>query len=136
MASPHDIAFLKILVDDGVVQKPQAMGCLQQLDQRAQAGQPVSARQLTVQLGLITDAVAGPVEARVQQAAAAGAVPGAAPAPLPRAAPLPGTAPLAGVAPPALGMPGAPPSAPAGMPGAPPSAPAGMPGAPPSAPAG
>ena len=46
MASNYDIAFLRVLMQQSLAEKAQAMRCIQVIDEQASRGQPVSAMQV------------------------------------------------------------------------------------------
>ncbi|MCA8923307.1 MAG: hypothetical protein KDD82_15935, partial [Planctomycetes bacterium] len=56
MATSFDLGFLQSLVDQGVIQRPQANQCVQAIDQRAASGAPVQAPQVVAELGFVDPA--------------------------------------------------------------------------------
>ena len=58
VASNYDITFLRLLMEQQLTEKPQAMRCLQVIDEQAQRGQPVNAAQVAVRMGLVNQEIA------------------------------------------------------------------------------
>ena len=59
VASNYDITFLRLLMEQQLTEKPQAMRCLQVIDEQAQRGQPVNAAQVAVRMGLVNQEIGG-----------------------------------------------------------------------------
>jgi hypothetical protein len=53
LASNYDIAFLRVLMQQSLADKAQALRCIQVIDEQAQRGQAVTALQVVVRLGLV-----------------------------------------------------------------------------------
>lgn len=53
MASNYDIAFLRVLMQQSLAEKAQALRCIQVIDEQAQRGQAVTAQQVVVRMGLV-----------------------------------------------------------------------------------
>ena len=73
MATQYDIAFLRVLMNDGGTDKPTAMRCLQLVDQQAQQGRAVSAMEAAVRMGLIDEGRARDVDVRTRATLQGGA---------------------------------------------------------------
>ena len=67
MASTYDITFLRLLMQRQLAEKPQAMKCLQVIDQQTQRGQPITALQVVVQMGLVAPEMAREVDAAARE---------------------------------------------------------------------